>query len=405
MSTPVYLHVDMDAFYASVEQRDNPELRGKPVIVGAAPGHRGVVSACSYEARRYGVHSAMPVSQAVRLCPNGVFLPVRMARYHEVSQTIMEILREYTPDLQQMSVDEAFLNLTGTERLFGPVVDTAREIKQRVNEKTQLTISIGIATSKYLAKLASERYKPDGLCVVKPGEEESFVAELELKDLWGVGKKMLSLLNSAGVLSVSQLREYSKDELTREFGQGAATYLHAVCRGKDPGFYSEGAKSHSISGERTYGVDVKSAEAIEGTLLGLAQSNMFRLMREKARSRTVTVKLRLTDFTTYSLRRTLDHDVSSADELFAAAKDLVYGKWDRTTPIRLIGCGLGNVQKGAPDGQQDLFDDRSDRQRRAEAAVFRLQQKGLKVGKARLLGKGGPAHEDDRDEDRDEEQS
>jgi len=391
-----YFHVDMDAFFASIEQLDNPEFRGKPVIVGASPGHRGVVSACSYEARPFGVHSAMPISQAVRLCPDGIFLPVRMRRYQELSRTIMGILREYTPDLQQMSVDEAFLDLTGTERLFGPVMETGREIKRRVREEIGLTISIGIAPTKYLAKLASERDKPDGLCCVEAGEEETFVAGLQLKDLWGVGKKMLSTLNSIGVTTVLALRELSRQELVDQVGPGAAGYLFAVCRGQDPGLYSERSRSHSISGERTYGTDVKNSEAIEETLLGLANTCMFRLLDEMARSRTVTVKLRLADFTTYTMRKTLDHDISSADELFLVAKELVHGKWDRSTPIRLIGCGLGNVMKGSPEGQQDLFDDRSDRQRRAEAAVFGLRKRGLNVGKARLLKKNRPERSEDR---------
>ncbi|MCK4515981.1 MAG: DNA polymerase IV, partial [Spirochaetaceae bacterium] len=250
MSTPVFLHVDMDAFYASVEQRDNPKYIGRPVIVGAQPGHRGVVSACSYEAREFGIHSAMPISQAYRLCPNGVFLPVRMRRYQEVSSTIMSILTRFTPLLQQMSVDEAFLDLTGTERLFGPVVETARRIKSDVLRETNLTISVGVAPSKYLAKLASERDKPDGLCVVDPGDESVFVAGLPLKALWGVGKKMLSHLNALGVTTIAQLREYTKEDLSTHFGTAAAEYLHAVCRGEDPGLYSDHAHSHSISGER-----------------------------------------------------------------------------------------------------------------------------------------------------------
>ena len=390
MSAPVFLHVDMDAFYASVEQRDNPEYIGRPVIVGAHPGHRGVVSACSYEAREFGIHSAMPISQAHRLCPNGVFLPVRMRRYQEVSSTIMAILTRYTPDLQQISVDEAFLDLTGTERLFGPVVVTARKIKREVQRETNLTISVGVAPSKYLAKLASERDKPDGLCVVEPGGESDFVAALPLKALWGVGKKTLSHLGAVGITTVAQLREYSRDDLATHFGTAAAGYLYAVCRGVDPGLYGDHAHTHSISGERTFESDVKNAPALERTLLEVAETCMHRLMEEQARSRTVTLKLRLADFTTFTQRKTLNHDIAAAEELYAVAKELMYRKWDRSTPVRLIGCGLGNVESGTPEAQQDLFDDRSDRQRRAEAAVFILRKRGMKVGKARLLKQDGP---------------
>ena len=385
-----YLHVDMDAFYASVEQHDNPDYRGKPVIVGATPGHRGVVSACSYEARLFGIHSAMPISQAYRLCPGGVYLPVRMSRYHDVSQQIMAILADFTPSLQQISVDEAFLDLTGTERLFGPVHDTAHKIKRLVREQSGLTISVGIAPTKYLAKLASERDKPDGLCVVEPGTETEFVAALPLRSLWGVGKKTLAQLNAAGVETVVQLREYSKEELARELGVGAAGYLHAVCRGEDPGFYGPHTRSHSISGERTYGADVKNRDAIQGTLLEVAHTCMFRLLREEARSRTVTLKLRLSDFTTFSQRRTLDHDVGSAEEIYQVARDLLQRKWDGVTPVRLVGCGLGNVIKGTGEAQQELFDDSGERKRRVEEAAFKLRMEGLSIGKARLMGKGGP---------------
>lgn len=390
MSHPVLVHVDMDAFYASVEQHDNPEYRGKPVIVGAAPGHRGVVSACSYEARPFGIHSAMPISQAYRLCPQGVYLPVRMRRYQEVSSHIMAILSEYTPTLQQMSVDEAFLDLTGTRRLLGAPEDVGRTIKARVREDTGLTISVGIAPSRYLAKLASEVDKPDGFHVVKPGQEADFVARLPLKSMWGVGKKMLARLHALGIGTVPQLREYTQEELAVELGPGAAHYLHAIARGTDPGLYSEARSSHSISGERTFENDVTSADALERALLEIAHTCMFRLMDEGGHSRTVTLKLRLTDFTTFTMRRTLDHGVTSADELYRTARELLRSKWDRITPVRLIGCGLGNVESGPADGQQDLFDQSGEKRMRLEQAVYRLRQQGLRVKKARLLDEDGP---------------
>ena len=389
MSHPVLVHVDMDAFYASVEQHDNPEYRGKPVIVGAAPGHRGVVSACSYEARPFGIHSAMPISQAYRLCPQGVYLPVRMRRYQEVSSQIMAILSEYTPTLQQMSVDEAFLDLTGTRRLLGDPEDVGRTIKARVREETGLTISVGIAPSRYLAKLASEVDKPDGFHVVEPGQEADFVARLPLKSMWGVGKKMLTRLHALGIETVPQLREYTQEELAVELGPGAAHYLHAIARGIDPGLYSEARSSHSISGERTFENDVTSGDAIERALLEIAHTCMFRLMDEGGHSRTVTLKLRLTDFTTFTMRRTLDHGVTSADELYRTARELLRSKWDRITPVRLIGCGLGNVENGPADGQQDLFDQSGEKRMRLEQAVYRLRQQGLRVKKARLLDEDG----------------
>ena len=230
----------------------------------------------------------MPINQAHRLCPNGVFLPVRMARYQELSREIMAILAEYTPDLQQMSVDEAFLDLTGTRRLLGDPELVGRAIKTRVREETGLVISVGVAPSRYLAKLASDADKPDGFYVVRRGEEAEFVARLPLKSLWGVGKKMLSRLNALGIQTVIQLREYTKGELSGHLGTGAAEYLYAVCRGIDPGLYAEGHGSHSISGERTFEHDVKSSDAIDRALLEISHNSMFRLMDEGGHSRTVT---------------------------------------------------------------------------------------------------------------------
>lgn len=387
MIEQTFLHVDMDAFYASVEQKDNPHLRGKPVIVGARPGHRGVVSACSYEARTYGVHSAMPISQAVRLCPNGEFVPVRMARYQEVSRRIMDHLRPFSPTLEQMSVDEAFIDLTGTERLLGTARSVAEKIKAIVREEEGLTISVGIAPSRYLAKLSSEVDKPDGLHEIRRGEEMTFVAALPLQSLWGVGKQMLSRLNTSGITTVMELREYTRHELSTLFGQGAAGYLYNVSRGIDPGLYGAG-KSHSISGERTFGSDVRQEEAVFSTLLEVASNCMFRLRNEAARSQTVTAKIRLSDFTTYTLRRTVDHDITTADELFALARSLIMGKWDRSSSIRLVGCGLGDVRSGIGAAQGELFDERQSKVKRVEDAVYELSKSGIDVTRARLLKNG-----------------
>jgi DNA polymerase-4 len=369
---PVYFHVDLDAFYASVEQRDRPELRGKPVIVGAAPGHRGVVSACSYEARQFGVHSAMPISEAYRRCPHGVYLPVRMKRYHELSSQVMSILDEYTPELRQISVDEAFLDLTGTARLFGPPESVGAEIKRRVQD-LGLVISIGIAPNRYLAKLASDFEKPDGLFRVHQGQEEVFLDRLALKDLWGVGKRSLELLRLYDITTVAELRAIPLEELQRIAGNGAGTYLFNVVRGTDPGIYSDRPKSRSMSSETTFEHDTADRSALRRVLLELCHSITFRLIGEGFATKTVAVKVRFEDFTTVSARTTIKHTVSSAEEMFQLALELFQRKWNGTTPIRLIGVGAEGVFPADATSQAELFEGTFDRKRRVEEAALRIR--------------------------------
>lgn len=383
-----YFHVDMDAFYASVEQRDDPNIRGKPVIVGASPGHRGVVSACSYEARKFGVHSAMPISEAYRRCPHAVFLPVRMRRYQEVSRTVMAIFADYTPVIQQLSVDEAFLDMTGTERLFGPPEEAAARLKEDVREKTGLTISVGIASSKYIAKLASDYGKPDGLCRVEPGREEEFVGKLSLRELWGVGSKMRSRLATLGITTISDLKSYTERELATLLGQGAARYIYRAARGTDPGVYGESRKSHSISSETTFEHDVTDRQVLDRTLLHLCHTVMFRLLDEQKRSKTVSVKVRFSDFRTVSAQSTLSHWVTSAEELYHEALELVASRKPPNEPVRLIGVGLSNVERESGRDQQELFELPDDKKRRVEEAVLRLKKRHAQIQKASLLERG-----------------
>jgi DNA polymerase-4 len=385
---PVFFHVDMDAFFASVEQHDKPEFKGKPVIVGALPGHRGVVSTCSYEARAYGVHSAMPISEAYRRCPHGVFLPVRMERYHEVSLRIMEIFAEYTPCVQQISVDEAFLDMTGTRRLFGPPESLAAKIKARVREDTGLTISVGVAPNRYLAKIASACRKPDGLCVVKPGEEERFVGSLRLDKLWGLGEKTLLRLSELNIRSVVELRAHGEASLKLMLGNAAGEFLYRIARGIDPGIFSGEPKSRSISAEVTFEQDSSSEETLSRALLELSHQTMFRLLRESWRSKTVALKLRLQDFTTTNAQRTLRHYVSSAEELHAVAVSLLRSRWDGRTPVRLIGVGLSSLEPLESAVQSELFEDEYDRKRKVEQAVLMMKRAGgPAVTKASLLGR------------------
>ncbi len=386
----VVFHVDIDAFYASVEQRDNPHLAGKPVIVGALPGHRGVVSACSYEARRYGVHSAMPISQAQQRCPQGVFLPVRMERYGEVSRSVMALLREYSPEFHQISVDEAYLDLTGTERLLGPPVEVGRGMKAAVREKEGLTLSVGIAPNAYLAKLASEAGKPDGLVQIRPGEETAFLDRLELEDLWGIGAKTLELLHELNITSIPRLRSFPLDLLTSMLGKATARFLYSAAQGRDPGVLRTETKSHSVSNETTFETDRRDPAAVHQALLELSQHVMGRMLEAGLRSKTAFLKLRFHDFTTCTARRTVKHWITSSEELYGLALDLLGKRWDTHTPVRLVGVGFSNVVRETEDEQLELFGDEDDRRRKVEEAVVDLRRKltGIKLTRASLLRPG-----------------
>ncbi|OHD26887.1 MAG: DNA polymerase IV [Spirochaetes bacterium GWB1_66_5] len=384
----VFFLVDLDAFFASVEIRDNPALAGKPVIVGALPGHRGVVSACSYEARKFGVHSAMPISQAYRRCPQGVYLVPRMERYSELSEKVMSILGEYTPHLQRISIDEAFLDMSGTERLLGPPLAVGRKIKERVRSELGLALSIGIAPNKYLAKLASEAGKPDGLLQVLPGGEVQFLDGLPLAKLWGVGEKTRLRLQELNITTIPELRRAPEDVLRSMMGEASGNYLYRVVRGEDPGIYSLAPKSRSVSNETTFETDQKGAEAIRRTILELAEQVMYRLMREGLKSNTAVLKLRFADFTTTHAQRTVGHWLTSSDELYRLCLELLGQRWNGSTPVRLVGVGTDNVVGGQEAVQQELFEDQSSRKRRVEEAVTRIREKmdGVKLTKASLLG-------------------
>ena len=381
-------HVDVDAFYASVEQSDHPGLRGKPVIVGATPGHRGVVSACSYEARTFGVHSAMPISEAHARCPQGVFLPVRMHRYQEVSREVMGILRDTSPEFQQISVDEAFLDMTGTERLLGPPPDIAQRLKDLVRDRTGLTISVGIAYNRYLAKLASDFDKPDGLVRVLPGEETEFLDRLELGDLWGVGKSTLTRLHGLGIGTVPELRGYTQEELKAALGDAGGGYLYRACRGMDPGIFSPRPRSRSVSSEITFGRDTADAEHIHRTLLELAEQLVQRLISEALQSRIVRLKIRFTDFTTTTVQHASEHPIRSVNELMPTVSRLLASRWNGIAPIRLIGLGFGKVTDRGDTVQGELFEDHHGRSARVEKTVSQIRDKigNNAITKASLIG-------------------
>jgi DNA polymerase IV len=389
VTSRVVFHVDIDAFFASVEQIDDPGLAGKPVIVGARPGHRGVVSTCSYEARAFGVRSAMPISEAYRRCPHGVFLPVRMARYAELSERVMSIFSDFTPDLRRVSVDEAFLDMTGTERLWGEPPEAAGLLKGRVRGETGLSISIGIAPNPYVAKIASGLRKPDGLVVIAPGEEEGFMLGLPLSKLWGAGEKTQERFKELGILEIPQLVAFGQKQLESLFGRAGGAFIYGAVRGRDLGMFEGEGGSRSMSGETTFERDTADREVLESVLMGLADELAYRLWSEGLRSRTLVLKLRYHDFTTVSRRATRRAPYSSGEEAYKDALALLDRVWDGRVEIRLVGLGFADLASGEGEGQGELFDDGKERQRRAETAVFEIERKGLgKVTRARLMGKG-----------------
>jgi DNA polymerase-4 len=377
------LHVDLDAFFAAVEQRDRPELRGRPVIVGGDPRARGVVSAASYEARAFGVHSAMPLRTAGVLCPNGVFLPVDGAKYRRASGQVMEILGRFTPLLEQVSIDEAFLDVAGSEALFGPPEAIARRIKAEVREEVGLTASVGVATTKLVAKIASDLRKPDGLVVVPPGEEAAFLAPLPIRRLWGVGEQTRTVLAEHGVRTIGDLAALPVDVLVRRLGAHGAA-LHDRAQGIDPSPVTGDVAAKSVSHEHTFDVDTADADVIERTLLALAEGVASRLRAGHVRAATVQVKVRDSAFTTVTRQRTLPEPTDLADPIFRTALELARPEV-RGRRIRLLGVGAHGL--GEPT-QLGLFADEDPRRRKAVEAQDEIRRRygSRALTRARLLG-------------------
>ena len=382
-----FLHIDMDAFFASIEQLDHPEWKGKPVIVSGNPHEpRGVVSTASYEARKFGIHSAMPAAKAIKLCPNGIFTPCRMKRYSEVSEQIIKILQNYSPDVEQLSIDEACLDLTGTEQLFGPPEQTALKIKDEIFFQTGLTVSVGLASSRYLSKLASEINKPNGFFQIPFGKEEEFILELPLKKIWGIGEKTLEKLHSVGIFTTKQLHQKDENILQLIFGKATGSFLYNTVRAKENG-YREIPSSHSISSETTFTFDLKDRYTIETAILQLCESINFRLLSEKVTSRTVMLKIRYDDFSTFSVQETTEDYITSVDDIFARAKKLFDKKYEFPKGIRLLGISVENIIDQNQSRQQVLFDFGEKKKQAVENAILNIKTKHpeLKIKKARLL--------------------
>jgi DNA polymerase-4 len=362
------IHVDMDAFYASVEQRDRPELRGRAVIVGADPRGRGVVSAASYEARRYGVHSAMPIGRAARLCREGVFLPVDMDKYARVSRQIMALLAEFTPMLEPLSIDEAFLDVTGTRTLFGEGVEQARRIKSRIRDVVGLTASVGVAPNKFIAKVASDLQKPDGLVVVAPGNEAEFLAPLPVSRLWGVGRVAASDLESMGIRTIGQLAAVPPGSLESRFGRGA-TALGELARGMDERPVEPFAPPKSMGAEETFERDHRDVERLRQTLRAQAERVARELRAEGLAGRTVTLKLRFADFSTITRSHTVDPTQDGLDIYREAS--LLLARVALRQPVRLIGLSVSALSP-AGEGQLPLLGPDPARRERLARALDRL---------------------------------
>lgn len=343
----------MDAFFASIEQRDFPQYKGKPVIVGAKPGSRGVVSAASYEARSYGVHSAMPISEAFRRCPRGVFVTPRMDIYIQESSKIMQILQTFSPDIEQISVDEAFIDMTGTKKLFGTPVNAAKLIKDKIFSETNLTSSIGIAPNKFLAKIGSDIDKPDGITCIpfEKAEIEKWLSPLEVRRIWGVGQKSNAVFERMGIKTIRDLQKLPFEFLHRRFGALGIT-LFNLCRGIDNREIENESNVKSISREHTFNFDSSNRDDWKKMLFLLSQDVARRARHKNVKGRTIVLTYRKTDFSRHSRRITLQQSTNIAKLIYEYADSLLCQI--KEPSIRLVGVGLTGLDETT---QIDLFEE------------------------------------------------
>ena len=376
MMTRRIIHVDMDAFYASVEQRDNPSIRNRPVVVGADPDEgrgRGVVSAASYEARSFGIHSAMPISQAYRRCPDAVFLPVNMKKYREVSRGIMAVFLDYTPLVEAVSLDEAFLDVSDAKRLFSGAELIGRKIKTRILEEHDLTASVGVAPNKLLAKMASEFDKPDGFTVIDETHVVAFLDPLPVTALWGVGKKTEERLASMGINRIEQLRKIPGKHLVSMFGKGGEQLYH-YSRGIDSSAVLAESKVKSISNEITFRHDETRHGEIQQTILHLSEKVGYRLRKKHFTARTVAVKLRFSDFETKVKAKTLTRPTIHSEDIYAAALTIYQSMNLQFRAIRLIGVGVSHLSEGKGN-QTSLFEGEETERESLTAALDALKRR------------------------------
>jgi DNA polymerase-4 len=371
------LHVDMDAFYASVEQRDDPALRGKPVIVGGTGG-RGVVAAASYEVRKFGVHSAMPVREALRRCPQAICVPPRISHYADESRSIFSVFHEFTPLVQGLSLDEAFLDVTGSIAAFGPAEQIALEIKRRIRERTELTASVGVAPNKLVAKIASDLRKPDGLVVVLTHEIESLLDPLPIRRLFGLGARTAPRVEALGIHTLGELRRASPAQLRPVFGRYAERVIERAA-GIDERPVVPDVEEKQISAEETFEIDVKDHARLAAEIVRLADRTCGRLRANELAAGCVTVKIRRGDFTTFTRQRHFEPPTQETRVITAIALELLRA-WLLEQPraaLRLLGVGVSELK---PALQMDLFTAaETGRNRQLDAAVDRIREKFGKV--------------------------
>ncbi len=381
------LHLDMDAFFAAIEQLDHPEFRGKPVVVGADPKKgqgRGVVSTCSYEARKYGIHSAMPISRAYKCCPHAIYVHPRGQRYAEVSRQVMAILQHYSPDVEPLSIDEAFLDITSTYKIFGSPEKLAQNLKARIRKDTHLTASVGIAPNKFIAKIASDLDKPDGLVIVQHDEVQHFLHPLNISRLWGVGQKTLPVLQKLGIQTIGDLAGFSKEMLIRQFGK-MGEHLYNLSHGIDDRPVSMEHERKSISKEITFDKDVNDAQELRQTLFYICNELAHEMRRKDIRGRTITMKIRLENFTTFTRSLTLASPVNHCDTIFKHVFEL-FSQFKRSgSKVRLLGVGMSNLEHRK--GQLDLFDSEN-KDSRVDEVMDQIRTKygNKSITRASLIG-------------------
>ncbi len=368
------IHADMDAFFASVEKLDNPDLEGKPVIVGGL-GRRGVVATASYEARKYGLKSAMPISKARKLCPDGIYLSPRFQQYQKISRKIREIFLSYTPKVEPISLDEAFLDVTETANNFASAIAKARKIKREIEEKIGLTCSLGVAPNKFLAKLASEMQKPNGFTVIRKNEIDNVLKNLIVSKIWGVGKVTEEKLNNMDIQTIGDLRKTPRNKLKRTFGKQGVN-LYRLARGIDESPVVSHHPVKSISQEITFEKDLKDPDKIKTFLDRLCEKVGSALRKDKFRAKTVKIKVRFSDFTTITRQISLDIPTNSTEIIRNLAKKLFEEKVIKNQAIRLVGVGVSNIIK-VREGQLYLFPETGNEEKfkRIDDALDKIQER------------------------------